>query len=238
MQEESVLILNDIEKQIAGELIRKLSSGNIPAKCGDAKHAMTYDYYFGKNEQIVQGMVLGCKYKLRYKDSNRIFFSAWNCKDVCSVFYDMIAINYILAKLDDIKIKDLFVPFNVDLRTESYVFFAAPAAASFVSIADHIDKQAQKTSYNSQYLISLFVESDKCLYDALIQQFKAEGYSKIQILQIWIRGEILYYAIVDGSVLRPEHQRSLTSKEEADLVRKIYKDVNNKFHPVDLTTSA
>jgi hypothetical protein len=53
-------------------------------------------------------------------------------------------------------------------------------------------------------------------------------------LQIWIRGEILYYVVADGAVLRSEYQRNLTPKEEADLIKKIYKAVNNRFRTVDL----
>ena len=238
MQEESVLVLNDIEKRIAEGVIHELSSMNFPVKCGHSKHSMSYDYYSDKNEKIVHGVVLGCKYKLRYKDSNRIFFSAWNCKDVCGIFYDVIGVIFFLCKLTNIQIGKFSWPFNVDLNTERYVFFARDAAAWFVSALDYIAKQPRKVLYSSQYVLSVFDESDQCLYDELIQKIKSEGYSKIRILQIWIRGEILYYAIVDGAVLRPEHQRFLTSTEEEDLSRKMYKSINNKFHPVDLTALA
>ncbi|MDR2071370.1 MAG: hypothetical protein LBP81_08160, partial [Treponema sp.] len=234
LQDESILALNDIEKGIAEGLIRELSAGDIPVKGRDAKVAVTYEYYSTKNEKIVRGIMLGCPYKLRYRDSNRIFFSAWNCKDVCSVFYDVMAIIHMLDK-KNIYDPDVSWPVDVDLHTERYVFFAVNVAASFVSIVDQISQEGDKASYNSQYILSVFDESDECIYDALIQRFKTEGFSKIQILQIWIRGEILYYAIADGAVLRPEHQRSLTSKEERDLIRKIYKSVNDKFHLVEFT---
>jgi hypothetical protein len=181
--------------------------------------------------------MLGCPYKLRYKDSSHIFFSGWNCKDVCSVFYDVFAIIHAMTK-QELHILELYQPFEVDLHTERYIFLATKAVNSFIMAADYISKEFHKVSHNSQYILSVFDESDKCVYDELIQRLKAEGYSKIQILQIWIRGEILYYAVVDGAILRPEYQRTLTSKEEEDLIRKTYKAVNNKFHPVDFHTPA
>jgi hypothetical protein len=180
--------------------------------------------------------MLGCPYKLRYKDSNRIFFSAWNCKDVCSVFYDVVAIIHVFIG-QEMNIPEVYMPFDVDLHTERYVFFAVDVADSFILITDHISKNEPRVSYNSQYILSVFDESKENVYSVLIQRLKAEGYSKVQILQVWIRGEILYYAIADGAVLRPEHQRTLTPKEEEDLIRKTYKSVNNKFHPVDLHVS-
>jgi hypothetical protein len=234
MREESVFIMNDIEKRMAEDLVQKLSSGIIPVRSRDKRHAMGYEYYTVKNEKIIHGMVLGCEYKLRYKDSDRIFFSAWNCKDAAAVFYDMIAINHILAKAKDLNIYEIFYPFDVDLHTERYVFFATEMAASFVPIADSISKETIKVVHDSQYILSVFEESDKSLYEELIQRFKAEAYSGVQILQVWIRGEILYYAILDGAVMRPEHQRNLTDKEERDLTRKIYKSLNDKFRPTDI----
>jgi hypothetical protein len=237
MQEESVFVLNDIEKQVAENLIRKLSAGNIPAKGRNDKHAVNYDYYSGKREKIVRGMILGCQYKLRYRDRNHIFFSAWDCTDVCGFFYDVVEIIYVLTKQRDMNIYELFDPFEVDLRTETYVFLATEVAASLISMVGFLIKLSRKMLYNSQYILSVFDETDMSSYNTLIQRFKTEGYSKIQILQIWIRGEILYYALADGTVQRPERQRILNSREEEDLIRKTYKAVNNKFRPVDLTIS-
>jgi hypothetical protein len=236
MKSESVFVLNDIEKQIAESLIQKLSAGDIPAKGIGDKIEVSYEYYSGKRGKTVSGVILGCPYKLRYRNSNCIFFSAWNCKDVCGLFYDVIGIVYILTE-QPMRLLDLFVPFEVDLHTERYVFLATDAAVSFVSVMDQINMEYNKVSHNSQYILCGFDESDKSVYDTLIQQLKTEGYLKIQILQIWIRGEILYYVIADGAVLRPKHQRTLTAKEEEDLNRKIYKVMNNKFHFVDVHTS-
>jgi hypothetical protein len=226
---------------MAGELIRKLSAGDIPPK-GQHTEALaiqelSYEYYSrnssGKQEKIVRGVMLGVSYKLRYRDSDRIFFSAWDCKDVCSVFYDMVAIIYVMTK-QAMYAGELYRPFDVDLHTETYVFFTGNIAGAFVRLADHLCKEVHKITYSSQYIFSVFDETDKCKYDALIQRLKTEAYSKVQILQIWIRGEILYYAITDGAVLRPEYQRSLSPKEEEDLARKIYKAVNDRFRSVDL----
>jgi hypothetical protein len=61
---------------------------------------------------------------------------------------------------------------------------------------------------------------------------RADGYSDIRILQTWIRGEILYYAVADGVALRPKDQRSLSPKEEQDLIRKIYKAMNRLSPPL------
>jgi hypothetical protein len=177
--------------------------------------------------------MLGCPYKLRYRDRERIFFSALDCKDVCSVFYDMVAIIHVLTK-QNMNIVELYRPFDADLHTETYIFLTGNTAGAFASIADHLCKEVHKISYNSQYILSVLDESDKCGYDALIQRLKTEGYSKIRILQVWIRGEILYYAIADGVVLRSSRQRVLSAKEDEDLLRKIYKAVNNRFRPVDL----
>jgi hypothetical protein len=235
MREESVLVLNDIERQLAENLIQKLSAGNIPAKGRNDKHAVNYDYCSGKKEKIVRGMILGCQYKLRYRDSDHIFFSAWDCTDVCGFFYDVVGIIHVLTKQGELRVFELFHPFEVDLRTETYVFLATEVAASLISIVDFLIKRSNKVFYNSQYILSIFDEADRCSYDTLIQSFKAEGYSMIQILQVWIRGEILYYAIVDGTVQRPQRQRILNSREEEDLIRKTYKTVNNKFRRIDLT---
>lgn len=237
MGKEYIFVLNDIEKQIAGELIQKLSAGDIPPQGQNneslAIRQLSYEYYSGKQEKIVRGIMLGCSYKLRYKDSNRIFFSAWNCKDVCSIFYDMTAIIYIMTK-QDVHVLELYRPFEVDLHTETYVFLTGNTAGAFVRMADHLCKEVHKVTYSSQYILSVFDETDECKYDALIQQLKTEGSAETQILQVWIRGEILYFTIADGAVMRPPNQRALSAKEEEDLLRKIYKAVNDRFRPVDL----
>jgi hypothetical protein len=231
MGDESVFVLNDIEKKMAEDLIRNINAGTIPAKGRAAEINVTYECLSGKQEKIIRGVILGCYYKLRYRDSNRIYFSAWDCKDVCSVFYDMVGFIYALTT-KDWPIGELSNSFDVDLRTERYVFCATDAAASLAPFADHISGLSHKVFYSSQYIFSAFDESDDCSYNGLIGRFKAEGYAKIQIVQIWIRGDILCYAVVDGAVLRPEQQRTLTPKEEADIARKIYKEMNDKFRPV------
>jgi hypothetical protein len=240
MSKESTFVLNDIEKQIADDLIQKLSAGEIPPqkqhKESLAIQQFSYEYYSGSQEKIIRGIMLGCAYKLRYRDSKRIFFSAWNCKDVCSVFYDMAAIICVMTK-QDVNTVELYRPFDVDLHTETYVFLSGDTARAFTLIADHLCKEVHKLSYNSQYILSVFDETDECGYDTLIRQLQAEGYAKIQVLQVWIRGEILYYGIVDGAVLRPSGQRVLSSKEEEDLLRKIHKAINDRFRPVDFEAS-
>jgi hypothetical protein len=237
MPKESILVLNDIEKQIADKFMQKLITGDIPPKGENVEpqgiYHLNYEYYSGKQEKIVRGVMLGCAYKLRYKDGNRIFFSAWDCKDVCGMFYDVVMIICTLAK-QNIHIEEFSRPFDVDLHTEAYVFFTGDVAASFVRMTDHISKDAHRLFLNSQYTFSVFDESDKGEYGALIQQLKAEDYSKIQVLQVWIRGEILYYAIADGAVLRPPNQRILGSREEEDFIRKIGKTVNHRFRPMAL----
>jgi hypothetical protein len=237
MHKEYFFVLNDLEKRIAGELIQKLSAGDMPPKGRNdeplAIQQLSYEYYSGKQEKIVQGAMLGCPYKLRYRDSEHIFFSAWDCKDVCGIFYDMVAIIHVMTK-QDINIVELYRHFDVDLHTETYIFLTGNTAGAFALIADHLCKEVHKISYNSQYILSVFDESDKCGYDALMQRLKTEGYSKIRILQVWIRGEILYYATADGVVLRSSRQRTLSAKEEEDILRKIYKTVNDGFRPVDL----
>jgi hypothetical protein len=233
VENESVFVLNDIEKEMAEELIRDISAGNIPDKSQAARIDVAYECFSVKQEKIIRGVVLGCAYKLRYSDRDHIFFSAWDCRDVCSVFYDMMAFIYALA-MGDVFIGKLFNSFDVDLRTERYVFFATDVTASFVPFADNLKEKPRKAVHSSQYIFSVFDESDDCKYNDLIRRFKTEGYSKIQILQIWIRGDILYYAVVDGTVLRPEHQRTLSPKEEADFVRKIYKELNNRFLDIEV----
>jgi hypothetical protein len=105
-------------------------------------------------------------------------------------------------------------------------------------MAEYIHREVKgRVSHSSQYVFSLFDESNRGEYDALIDSLKTSGYSAIRILQIWIRGEILYYVMADGVVLRPEHQRAFTPKEEADLDRKIYKAVSDLYRPIDLKKS-
>jgi hypothetical protein len=237
MFKEYIFVLNDIEKQIADDLIQKLSAGDMPPKGQNHEplviQQLSYEYYSSKQEKIVRGVMLGCPYRLRYRDRERIFFSAWDCLDACSIFYDAVAIIHVMAKAE-MNTVELYRPFEVDLHTETYTFLTGETAGSFALIADHLCKEVHKLSYSSQYILSVFDDSEKSSYDALIQRLKTEGYSKIQILQVWIRGEILYYAITDGIVLRSSHQRILNAKEEEDLLRKIYKHVNDRFRSVDL----
>jgi hypothetical protein len=236
MQDESILVMNNTEKEISRDLIQKINAGNIPVKNQSEKFLFNYEYYSIKQEQIILGVVLGVQYKLRYRDSSHVFFSAWNCKDVCSVFYDAVAGIYALSGQEHLYAPESPVPSNVDLHTEGYIFLAGDLTASFVSYMDYAKRKDQKICYKSQYVLYIYDESNSGVYNELIQRFKKEGYSKIQMLQMWIRGEILYYVIADGAVLRPERQRVLTAKEEKDLNRKIYKDVNGKFRFIDLYT--
>ncbi|MDR2259151.1 MAG: hypothetical protein LBE14_08410 [Treponema sp.] len=237
MPVESVFILNDIEKQAAEDLVLKLASGSVPAKqrtnnTNDIKSEISYEYYSTKQEKFIRGVILDCPYKLRYRDNNRIFFSAWDCKDVCGVFYDVMAIIRVMTKLN-FHINEVYREFEVDLNLEEYVFYTGQIAGSFVDIADFLSTNSNKVSYNSQYILSVFAESDNSVYAALIQKLKADGYSYIRILQVWIRGEILYYALADGAVLRSGRQRPLNSKEEQDLIRKIHKDTNKLSRPFE-----
>jgi hypothetical protein len=230
MPVESVFVLNDIEKQAAESLFLKMESGAVPLSkktnnTNDIHSEISYEYHFTKQEKIIRGVMLDCPYKMRYRDRNRIFFSAWNCKDVCSVFYDALGIIHIIAKLD-LNIETLHWEFDVDLNLETYVFYTGQVASSFVDIANYLSNAGDKVSYNSQYIFSIFTEAEESVYVPLLGKLKADGYSQIQILQVWIRGEILYYVLADGVILRPECQRSLTPKEEQDLIRKIYKSTN------------
>jgi hypothetical protein len=228
---ESILVLNEIEKRAAENLFQMLASGSIPAgkktnNTNRARMEISYEYFSTKNEQIIRGLMLDCPYRLRYRDSNRIFFSAWNCKDVCSVFYDVIMIIHTMAK-SSFHFEETYREFGVDLKVKTYVFCTGQIAVSLVKIANFLIKGDAKTSYSSQYIFSVFEEPDNSVYAALLEELRQEGYSRLQILQIWIRGEILYYAMADDAVLRPEHQRSPTFKEEQDLIRKIEKATNN-----------
>jgi hypothetical protein len=171
---------------------------------------------------------------MRYRTRDRIFFSAWDCKDVCSVFYDVISITRMMAKMD-YKPHKVCLPFEVDLDAENYVFFTGQIARTFVEISDYLNHDGEKTSCNGQYISTVFMEPKCGIYDALIEKLKADGYSQIKVLQEWIRGEVLYYAIADGLVMRPKNQRFLTVKEEGDLIRKLYKTTNDLSRLVDFS---
>jgi hypothetical protein len=242
MHKEYIFILNDIEKQVAGELVGRLVSGEFPphkltTQTNDLNYEISYEFCPDKQEKIVRGLILNCHYKLRYRDANRIFFSAWDCKDVCAVFYDMIMLLYAMNQTET-RLLEKQLPFVPDLHTEQYVFCTDQYAVSFTDMADFFLETSERTSYNSQYILSLFKESDEGGYGALFEAFKATGYSSVRIFQIWIRSEILYYVLADGVVLRPEHQRFLTPKEEADVMRKIHKSVNDRFKSIDLSDAS
>jgi hypothetical protein len=239
VMQEAILVLMDMEKQMVEELILKLASGEFLAKRLTTKtnslHCeVSYEYRSNKHEKTICGAVLNCRYRLRYRDRDRIFFSAWDCKDVCSVFYDIFMVIYAMNHCETTfpRGQDPFVP---DLDTERYVFCTDQLAVSLAKMADFLHKNPKRVSHNSQYVLSLFEEPNQGEYGALIDQLKTNGYSAIRIVEIWLRGEILYYVAADGVILRPGHQRTLTPKEEADLNRKIYKAVNERFHFVDLT---
>jgi hypothetical protein len=239
MPVENIFVLNDIEKQVVENLFLKMASGAIPVEkqtnnTNDIHSRISYEYRSSKQEQSIRGVILDCPYKLRYRDSSRVFFSAWDCKDVCSVFYDVIAIIHVMTGMG-LRINDVHREFEVDLNLEGYVFYTGQIAGSVVNITDYLNGLDERVSYNSQYILSVFNESDDSVYAALIERLKADGYAHIHILQVWIRGEILYYVIADGAILRPGSQRSLTSKEEEDLIRKIHKVTNNLSRPVGFT---
>jgi hypothetical protein len=63
MRHESVLVLNDIEKQVIDEIIQKLSNEEIPAQGQYAgAHGMdqvNYEYHSGKEGEIIRGSLLG-----------------------------------------------------------------------------------------------------------------------------------------------------------------------------------
>lgn len=238
MKPESILNLNDIEKQIAHEFVQRFITGELPSigknpGSGGIYH-ISYEFYSCKNYKVIRGMMLGCPYRMKYRDSQHIFFSVWNTNDVCGIFYDMVETVSALNKINKCII-DHFQPFEVDLRTKSYVFFSGDVALSLARYARHIHNDNHRLSYSSQYIFSVFHEAAAGIYGPLIEQLKAENYSNVYILQIWIRGEILYFGIVDdGGVLRPENQRGFTEKEEKDIIRKSYKIVRNRFHHIDL----
>jgi hypothetical protein len=241
MLKEYIFVLNDVEKQMAEELIQKLASGKfapqkLTTQTNDLNCEISYEYRSDKQEKTVRGLILNCPYKLRYRNRDRVFFSAWECIDVCSVFYDMFVLIYVMNNAK-IHLIEKHAPFVLDMHTERYVFCTGQYAVSFTEMADCLRSEGpdKPVRYSSQYVFSLYEESDKSEYDALFEPLKASGYASIGILQIWIRSEILYYVTADGVVLRPEHQRSLTSKEEADLIRKIYKAVNDRFKSMNLS---
>jgi hypothetical protein len=238
MSEESIFSLNEIEKEMADSLLQKLASGAIPAakktnKTNYLQMEISYEYSCQKKEQILHGMMLGCPYKLRYRNSNHVFFSAWDCKDVCSIFYDVIVVVHAMSGCE-IHLEEIYREFNVGLNVKDYVFCTGEVAASIVSMINFLS-EIDKISYSSQYIFSVFEESGDSAYTALLEKLKAEGHSQPRVLQVWIRGEILYYAMADGMVLRPAYQRSLSPKEERDIIRKIDKATNNVSSRVDLT---
>jgi hypothetical protein len=236
---EFVLVLNDMEKQMAENLILKLASGEYLAKkitneTNSLHHEISYNYHSDKQEKIIRGAILNCRYRLRYLDRNRIFFSAWDSKDVCSVFYDMILLISVMNR-GNVNFPRNQDPSALDLYTEAYVFCTDQIAVSLAKMTDFLHNVTKKVSHSSQYQFSLFEEQHEGEYGALIDLLKTNGYSIVRIIDIWIRGEILYYVVADGVVLRPGYQRTLTPKEEEDINRKIYKDVNDRFKFVDFT---
>jgi hypothetical protein len=237
MSEESILGLNEIERELADNLLQKLASGAIPAtkktnKTNYLHMEIGYEYSRQKKDQILRGMMLGCPYKLRYRDSNHVFFSAWNCKDVCSIFYDVIVVAHAMNGCE-LHLEDTYRKFTVDLNVKDYVFCTGEVAASIVSMINFLSTVG-KISYSSQYIFTVFEEAADSAYTVLLEKLKAEGYSQTRLLQVWIRGEILYYAMADGMMLRPAYQRSLSPKEERDIIRKIGKATTNVSSRVDL----
>jgi hypothetical protein len=238
MNKESFFIMNDIEKQLAEDLIQKLAAGELPpkkltTKANDLNYEISYEYRSNKQEQTVQGEILSCRDKLKHRGKGRVFFSAVDCTDVCGVFYDMYMLTYAMNQ-GDFHIRERHAPLVPDMNTDRYVFCTDKTAASFLEMAVYLRTLKEKALYNSQYIFSLFEEPKEGDYNALIASLKASGYSSVQVIEIWIRSEILYYALADGTVLRPEHQRAFTRKEEADITRKIEKSVNDRFKHVNL----
>jgi hypothetical protein len=239
MSKESILVLNGIEKQIAGIFIQEFVNGEFPHKGwnpANGGYGISYEYHSGKQDKFVSGIMLGCPYKLRYRDSQRIFFSAWNVKDVCSLFYDMVMMTHVMAK-KEIDLDDYYLPFEVDLNTETYVFFTGEIAEYLVYTGTKLRTELPNAVQESQYILHIFDEPDTGVYGGLIERLKAENYDDVYVLQIWIRGEICYFAIADGSLLRPGSQRLFTVKEESDLIRRLNKFVNNRHDPMDLSKS-
>jgi hypothetical protein len=240
MSKESILVLNSIEKQIAHIFIQEFVNGNIlhkgwnPASGGI--YEISYEYHSGKQDKFVSGVMLGCPYKLRYRDRQRIFFSAWNVKDVCSLFYDVVLMTNFMAK-KEIYLDDYCLTFEVDLNTETYVFFTGEIAKWLVYSGTKLKTGESRAIHESQYILRVFNEPDTGAYGGLIERLKAENYDDVYVLQIWIRGEVNYFAIADGLVLRPKNQRLFTGKEESDLIRRLNKFVNDRHNPLDLSKS-
>ncbi|MDR1147591.1 MAG: hypothetical protein LBK66_03055 [Spirochaetaceae bacterium] len=238
MSKESILILNGIEKHIAGNFIQEFVNGEFPQKGWHPGrggiYEISYEYHSCKQDKFVSGIMLGCPYKLRYRDRQRIFFSGWNVKDVCSIFYDMVVMTYVMAK-KEIDLDDYYLPFEVDLNTETYVFFTGEIAKWLVYAGTKLKTEVSRTVHESQYILHVFDEPGTGVYCGLIERLKAENYDDVYVLQIWIRGEVHYFAIADGSVLRPGSQRLFTGKEEADLIRRLNKFVNDRYNPIDLS---
>jgi hypothetical protein len=240
MLKESILVLNGIEKQIAHIFIQEFVNGEFPHKGWNPTYGgiyeINYEYHSGKQDKFVSGIMLGCPYKLRYRDRQHIFFSAWNVKDVCSLFYDMVMITYVMAK-KEIDLGDYCLPFEVDLNTETYVFFTGEIAKWLVYAGTKLKTEVFMTIHESQYILHVFDQPGTGVYGDLIERLKAENYDDVYVLQVWIRGEICYFAIADGLVLRPKNQRLFTGKEESDLIRRLNKFVNDRRNPLDLSKS-
>jgi hypothetical protein len=242
VMQEHTLVLNEREKAMVEELLQKIESGEFSDKwltneTNALRHEISYVYRSDRQEKTLHGAILNCRYRLRRRDGNRIFFSAWDCKDVCSVFYDMLALICVMNK-GDVFYANNHDPFDPDLHTDRYIFCTGQLAVSFAKMTEYLHHEVKgRMSLSSQYIFSLFEESNRGEYGALIDSLITDGYSAIRILQIWIRGEILYYVTADGVVLRPEHQRALTPKEEADLDRKIHKAISDLYRPIDLKKS-
>jgi hypothetical protein len=238
MSEEGILVLNDIEKHIACDLIQKFVSGELPYKAWHPAiggiYEISYEYHSDKHDKFISGIMLGCPYRLRYRDSRRIFFSAWRAKDVCSIFYDMVVMTHILANKET-NIEEYYLPFKVDLNTNTYVFITGDIAVWLMHFGSVIRKEPVKVSHKSQYTLSVFDESETGVYGGLIERLKAENYDDVYVLQIWIRGEVLYFAIADGAITRSLNQRIFTEKEEKDLIRKSYKSMNEKYRLIDFS---
>jgi hypothetical protein len=236
MKNESVFVLNYIEKQLAGDLIRDMDESAAPSskQCEEAlavNQILTYEYSVLKGEKVLNGIILGSQYRLRYRDGNRIFFSTWNCTDACGLFYDVVMIVRSLANIQS-NIEEIYKPFEVDLNVERYVFMTGAQAASISDISPCIRKFPRKRCYSSQYIIAVFDKGDNSLFEDLISKVEADDHSEVCVLQLWIRGEVLYYVLADGMVLRSEHQRSLTIREEDDIIRKTDKTVNDRFQHI------
>jgi hypothetical protein len=164
MHNEYVLVLNDREKLMAEDFFQRFASGEFHArrstdKMNDIYNEISYEYRSTKEEQTVHGAIMGCHFKLRYRNRDRIFFSAWDCMDVCSVFYDMIAIIYTINMGDPI-FSDTHDPFDLDLRPERYVFCTGESAVSFANMAEHLHSKKEKITSSSQYVLSIFEESN------------------------------------------------------------------------------